>query len=65
MRELYYIYFIHIIYDLYICYNTRSISFEMYNEKKCDHRDTAKYPPLMQTNKLSNSLKYLAKTYLG
>ncbi|XP_030946616.1 RNA exonuclease 4-like [Quercus lobata] len=28
-------------------------------------RDTAKYPPLMQTNKLSNSLKYLAKTYLG
>ena len=33
--------------------------------KKCDHRDTAKYPPLMQTNKLSNSLKYLAQEYIG
>ncbi|XP_049382918.1 RNA exonuclease 4-like [Solanum stenotomum] len=28
-------------------------------------RDTAKYPPLMDTNKNSNSLKYLTKTYLG
>ncbi|XP_026440687.1 RNA exonuclease 4-like [Papaver somniferum] len=28
-------------------------------------RDTAKYPPLMKTSKLSNSLKYLAKDYLG
>ncbi|KAL3833160.1 hypothetical protein ACJIZ3_007896 [Penstemon smallii] len=28
-------------------------------------RDTAKYPPLMKTNKLSNSLKYLTKAYLG
>ncbi|KAL1824593.1 hypothetical protein DCAR_0312670 [Daucus carota subsp. sativus] len=28
-------------------------------------RDTAKYPPLMKTSKLSNSLKYLAKAYLG
>ncbi|KAM3761471.1 hypothetical protein ACB098_01G270500 [Castanea mollissima] len=28
-------------------------------------RDAAKYPPLMQTNKLSNSLKYLAQEYLG
>ncbi|XP_049371506.1 uncharacterized protein LOC125836373 [Solanum verrucosum] len=28
-------------------------------------RDTAKYPPLMKTSKLSNSLKYLSKAYLG
>ncbi|XP_059639822.1 uncharacterized protein LOC132282232 [Cornus florida] len=28
-------------------------------------RDTAKYPPLMKTSKLSNSLKYLTKAYLG
>ncbi|TMW82525.1 hypothetical protein EJD97_005701 [Solanum chilense] len=28
-------------------------------------RDTAKYPPLMDTNKNSNSLKYLTKTFLG
>ncbi|XP_054789869.1 uncharacterized protein LOC129295380 [Prosopis cineraria] len=28
-------------------------------------RDTAKYPPLMKTSKLSSSLKYLAQTYLG
>ncbi|KAL3813791.1 hypothetical protein ACJIZ3_015059 [Penstemon smallii] len=28
-------------------------------------QDTAKYPPLMKTSKLSNSLKYLTKTYLG
>ncbi|KAG4128541.1 hypothetical protein ERO13_D09G025800v2, partial [Gossypium hirsutum] len=28
-------------------------------------RDTAAYPPLMKTNKLSNSLKYLTQTYLG
>ncbi|CAN4082454.1 unnamed protein product [Withania somnifera] len=28
-------------------------------------RDTAKYPPLTQTRKLSNSLKYLTKAYLG
>ncbi|KAI3871001.1 hypothetical protein MKX03_003446 [Papaver bracteatum] len=28
-------------------------------------RDTAKYPPLMKTSKLSNSLKYLTQTYLG
>ncbi|XP_071731107.1 RNA exonuclease 4-like [Rutidosis leptorrhynchoides] len=28
-------------------------------------RDTAKYPPLMKTSKLSNSLKYLTKSYLG
>ncbi|GMH05533.1 hypothetical protein Nepgr_007373 [Nepenthes gracilis] len=28
-------------------------------------RDTAKYPPLMKTSKLSNSLKYLAQAYLG
>ncbi|CAK9162807.1 unnamed protein product [Ilex paraguariensis] len=27
--------------------------------------DTAKYPPLMKTSKLSNSLKYLTKSYLG
>nr|GMC67234.1 RNA exonuclease 4 [Ipomoea batatas] len=27
--------------------------------------DTAKYPPLMKTSKLSNSLKYLTKAYLG
>ncbi|XP_047977599.1 RNA exonuclease 4 isoform X3 [Salvia hispanica] len=32
-----------------------------------DHllRDTAKYPPLMKTNLVSHSLKYLANTYLG
>ncbi|XP_057983382.1 RNA exonuclease 4 [Malania oleifera] len=28
-------------------------------------RDTAKYPPLMKTSKLTNSLKYLTQTYLG
>ncbi|VVB09363.1 unnamed protein product [Arabis nemorensis] len=28
-------------------------------------RDTAEYPPLMKTSKLSNSLKYLTQTYLG
>ncbi|KAK1404445.1 RNA exonuclease 4 [Heracleum sosnowskyi] len=28
-------------------------------------RDTSKYPPLMKTSKLSNSLKYLTKAYLG
>ncbi|KAL8193518.1 hypothetical protein R6Q57_026653 [Mikania cordata] len=28
-------------------------------------RDTANYPPLMKTSKLSNSLKYLTKAYLG
>ncbi|XP_055806065.1 RNA exonuclease 4-like [Solanum dulcamara] len=28
-------------------------------------RDAAKYPPLMDTNKISNSLKYLSKNYLG
>ncbi|CAA0828510.1 Exonuclease family protein [Striga hermonthica] len=28
-------------------------------------RDIAKYPPLMKTSKLSNSLKYLTKAYLG
>ncbi|KAK8631484.1 hypothetical protein V6N13_028270 [Hibiscus sabdariffa] len=28
-------------------------------------RDTAKYPPLMKTSKLSNSLQYLTQTYLG
>ncbi|KAI4346981.1 hypothetical protein L6164_007838 [Bauhinia variegata] len=28
-------------------------------------RDTAKYPPLMKTSKLSNSLKYLTHAYLG
>ncbi|CAA0828131.1 Exonuclease family protein [Striga hermonthica] len=28
-------------------------------------RDTAKYPPLMKTNLVSHSLKYLVKTYLG
>ncbi|KAF7129026.1 hypothetical protein RHSIM_Rhsim10G0022100 [Rhododendron simsii] len=28
-------------------------------------RDTADYPPLMKTSKLSNSLKYLTKAYLG
>ncbi|XP_022873456.1 RNA exonuclease 4-like isoform X2 [Olea europaea var. sylvestris] len=28
-------------------------------------RDTADYPPLMKSSKLSNSLKYLTKTYLG
>ncbi|XP_047957163.1 RNA exonuclease 4-like [Salvia hispanica] len=28
-------------------------------------RDTARYPPLMKTSKLSNSLKYLARAYLG
>ncbi|OAY71092.1 RNA exonuclease 4 [Ananas comosus] len=28
-------------------------------------RDTAKYPPLMKTSKLSNSLKYLTRAYLG
>lgn len=28
-------------------------------------RDTAKYPPLMKSCKLSNSLKYLAQAYLG
>ncbi|PQQ15770.1 RNA exonuclease 4 [Prunus yedoensis var. nudiflora] len=28
-------------------------------------RDTAKYPPLMKTSKLSNSLKYLTQAYLG
>ncbi|KAL0371345.1 UNVERIFIED_CONTAM: RNA exonuclease 4 [Sesamum angustifolium] len=32
-----------------------------------DHllRDTAKYPPLMKTNLVSHSLKYLVQTYLG
>ncbi|KAL6564302.1 hypothetical protein OROMI_015752 [Orobanche minor] len=32
-----------------------------------DHllRDTAEYPPLMKTNLVSHSLKYLVKTYLG
>ncbi|XP_077218496.1 uncharacterized protein LOC143852781 [Tasmannia lanceolata] len=32
-----------------------------------DHliRDTAQYPPLMKTNMISHSLKYLSKTYLG
>lgn len=29
------------------------------------YRDTAKYPPLMKTSKLSNSLKYLTQAYLG
>ncbi|KAM7509921.1 hypothetical protein LguiB_008796 [Lonicera macranthoides] len=29
------------------------------------YRDTAKYPPLMKTSKLSNSLKHLTKAYLG
>ncbi|KAK1327263.1 hypothetical protein QJS10_CPA01g01321 [Acorus calamus] len=28
-------------------------------------RDTTKYPPLMKTSKLSNSLKYLTSVYLG
>ncbi|XP_061348587.1 RNA exonuclease 4-like [Gastrolobium bilobum] len=28
-------------------------------------RDTAKYPPLMKTSKLSNALKYLTQAYLG
>ncbi|GAB4846755.1 hypothetical protein Ancab_025763 [Ancistrocladus abbreviatus] len=28
-------------------------------------RDTSKYPPLMKTSKLSNSLKYLPQAYLG
>ncbi|KAI9078068.1 hypothetical protein K1719_039993 [Acacia pycnantha] len=28
-------------------------------------RDTEKYPPLMKTSKLSNSLKYLTQAYLG
>ncbi|KAG6392473.1 hypothetical protein SASPL_146692 [Salvia splendens] len=28
-------------------------------------RDTARYPPLMKTSKLSNSLKYLTRAYLG
>ncbi|KAF5740369.1 C2H2L domain class transcription factor [Tripterygium wilfordii] len=28
-------------------------------------RDTAKYPPLMKTSKLSNSLRYLTQAYLG
>ncbi|ESQ46963.1 hypothetical protein EUTSA_v10028110mg [Eutrema salsugineum] len=28
-------------------------------------RDTAEYPPLMKTSKLSNSLKYLTQAYLG
>ncbi|GJN37721.1 hypothetical protein PR202_gb26702 [Eleusine coracana subsp. coracana] len=28
-------------------------------------RDTAQYPPLMKTSKLSNSLKFLTYTYLG
>ncbi|KAK1321808.1 hypothetical protein QJS10_CPA03g00405 [Acorus calamus] len=28
-------------------------------------RDTANYPPLMKTSKLSNSLKYLTSAYLG
>ncbi|KAI3913904.1 hypothetical protein MKW92_051689 [Papaver armeniacum] len=28
-------------------------------------RDTAKYPPLMKTSKLSNTLKYLTQAYLG
>ncbi|XP_010235873.1 RNA exonuclease 4 isoform X1 [Brachypodium distachyon] len=28
-------------------------------------RDTAKYPPLMKTSKLSNPLKYLTQAYLG
>ncbi|XP_048128398.1 RNA exonuclease 4 [Rhodamnia argentea] len=28
-------------------------------------RDTADYPPLMKTSKLSNSLKYLTQAYLG
>ncbi|KAM2671895.1 hypothetical protein EV1_007660 [Malus domestica] len=28
-------------------------------------RDTAKYPPLMKSSKLSNSLKYLTQAYLG
>lgn len=28
-------------------------------------RDTARYPPLMKTSKLSNSLKFLTQTYLG
>ncbi|XVF58084.1 hypothetical protein PTKIN_Ptkin07bG0033600 [Pterospermum kingtungense] len=28
-------------------------------------RDTAKYPPLMKTSKLSNTLKYLSQAYLG
>ncbi|CAN1320525.1 hypothetical protein LINPERPRIM_LOCUS31729 [Linum perenne] len=30
-----------------------------------NYRDTAKYPPLMKTSKLSNSLKYLTQAYLG
>ncbi|XP_021741904.1 apoptosis-enhancing nuclease-like [Chenopodium quinoa] len=28
-------------------------------------RDTSKYPPLMKTSKLSNSLRYLTQAYLG
>ncbi|KAM4132688.1 hypothetical protein ACJW30_01G270400 [Castanea mollissima] len=43
----------------------RDLSLLQINFPATMMRDTAKYPPLMQTNKLSNSLKYLAKTYLG
>ncbi|XAR51861.1 Exoribonuclease II [Bertholletia excelsa] len=36
------------------------------HDLKClDVEDVAKYPPLMKTSKLSNSLKYLTKAYLG
>ncbi|KAK6129323.1 hypothetical protein DH2020_009435 [Rehmannia glutinosa] len=36
------------------------------HDLKClELEDTAKYPPLMKTSKLSNSLKYLTKAYLG
>ncbi|KAJ9540552.1 hypothetical protein OSB04_027058 [Centaurea solstitialis] len=36
------------------------------HDLKClELEDTANYPPLMKTSKLSNSLKYLTKAYLG
>ncbi|CAI9111048.1 OLC1v1011182C1 [Oldenlandia corymbosa var. corymbosa] len=36
------------------------------HDLKClEMEDTTKYPPLMRTSKLSNSLKYLTRAYLG
>ncbi|XP_068476768.1 uncharacterized protein [Phaseolus vulgaris] len=43
-------------------HDLESLQIEYRTEKI---RDTAKYPPLMKTSKLSNSLKYLTQTYLG
>lgn len=46
-------------------HDEKCIIFQKCKLNVCDYRDTAKYPPLMKTSKLSNSLKYLTQAYLG